>query len=363
MASFNRSNQKSAGMIVGVVIFAAAAWGMYAWKYAKTPVPVTGSDMQLVDQTEPAETDVGDNESARSRPEADSSIQANAPSTNDSEAKEIELSTSPEAAAESTGKPPSPFAPASFGNSAAKALMTGREALASGELIKARAAMSRALALGVSTSDQDFVRRELDRISDAMLFSRAVSAEDPLTVSYTVKSGESLYVIAAKHKISQELVMTLNGIRDRDAIYAGSKLKLIQGPFSAKVYKSAHRMDIFLDDVFVRSFSVGLGTDGGTPAGEWIIKSKITDPDWSDPVTGRYYSAADPENPIGERWVSLECISGDCMGRIGFGIHGTIDPKSIGADLSMGCVRLAPDDVAFVFDLFVQRHSKITVLP
>src|SRR5205814_7990587 len=88
----------------------------------------------------------------------------------------------------------------------------------------------------------------------------------------------------------------------------GQKIKLINGPFRAVIEKSQHRMDIYLSDIFVRSLPVGLGADGYTPTGEWVVNNKLRNPDWRDPVTNRHYLAADPDNPIGERWIGL---SGD----------------------------------------------------
>ncbi|MBX3394068.1 MAG: LysM peptidoglycan-binding domain-containing protein [Phycisphaerae bacterium] len=361
-----RTNQKSLGMVLGVVIFAAAAWSFYAWKFSSTNPPDVGSDQAAsisndaprFGSSEPSSTRTSKPENA---PDLDAAIRPNE-ATSIRESVEATTPTVAIASVPTTADTSNPLMPSAFGNSAARALKTGRDALASGEVIKARAALSRALALGVNPPDQQFIRRELDRLSDALLFSRATTPDDPLTAVHVVKTGESLFVIARKYQISEELIMTLNGIRDRDSILAGSRLKVIKGPFSARIYKSAHRIDLSLGDVFVRSFPVGLGTDGGTPTGEWLIKSKLTNPDWADPISGRYFAANDPENPIGERWISLECISGECMGRIGFGIHGTIDPKSIGADMSMGCVRLGPDEVAFVFDLLVPKYSRVMIL-
>ncbi|MFQ5411724.1 MAG: L,D-transpeptidase, partial [Phycisphaerae bacterium] len=113
----------------------------------------------------------------------------------------------------------------------------------------------------------------------------------------------------------------------------------------------------------IRSFRVGLGTNGGTPLGRWFVKNKLENPAWTDPGTGRYYAAADPDNPIGERWIGIECVEGGCLGREGFGIHGTIEPQSIGENMSMGCVRLVPEDVALLYDLLVERHSHIDIRP
>ena len=50
----------------------------------------------------------------------------------------------------------------------------------------------------------------------------------------------------------------------------------------------------------------------------------------------------DPSNPLGEYWLGL----GDHLG-----IHGTIDPSSIGAALSRGCIHLGDADIAEVYQL------------
>jgi len=44
-----------------------------------------------------------------------------------------------------------------------------------------------------------------------------------------------------------------------------------------------------------------------------------------------------------------------------YGIHGTIDPASIGENMSMGCIRMLPKDVALVYDLLVNKHSRVTI--
>ncbi|HWL92179.1 MAG TPA: L,D-transpeptidase family protein [Phycisphaerae bacterium] len=370
MTSHSNPNQKPVGVVITVVIVAACAWGIYAWKYTETPAVVSAdADKNAASQ----ETSTNDERPApidSAVPDLGSSMRANAPVSVDDDMSEAAPVTTPtlqpaaalDRPADNDAANMSP-APAEFGDNAARALKTGRDALASSEVVKARAALSRALALGVQDSDQEFIRRELEEISQNLVFGRAASPGDPLVTMHTVKSGENLFAIAATYKISEDFILTLNGHKDRDMLWAGMKLKVVRGPFSAKIYKAAHRMDIYLGDVYVRSFPVGLGTDSGTPTGDWIIQKKIPNPDWSDPTSGRYYAANDAENPIGEHWISLECVSGECMGRIGFGIHGTIDPQSIGADRSMGCVRMSADDVALVYNLLVHKHSRVTILP
>jgi lipoprotein-anchoring transpeptidase ErfK/SrfK len=116
--------------------------------------------------------------------------------------------------------------------------------------------------------------------------------------------------------------------------------------------------------VFIKSFKVGLGENNGTPLGTFVIKknSKLVNPHWVNPKTGQKFDKDDPMNPIGEFWLGWEGL-GDSKVHTGFGLHGTIDPTSIGASKSMGCVRMGDQDIALVYELLVEQISKVQVLP
>lgn len=44
-----------------------------------------------------------------------------------------------------------------------------------------------------------------------------------------------------------------------------------------------------------------------------------------------------------------------------YGIHGTIDPDSIGKQSSLGCIRLHTDDIAMVYDMLVEGKSMVVL--
>ena len=75
----------------------------------------------------------------------------------------------------------------------------------------------------------------------------------------------------------------------------------------------------------------------------------------------RRYHSDDPTNPIGEYWIGLEGIEGDAAGAVGYGIHGTNEPQTIGQDVSLGCVRLGPEDIAFVYKVLLPGASMVTI--
>jgi len=109
---------------------------------------------------------------------------------------------------------------------------------------------------------------------------------------------------------------------------------------------------------------VGLGEKGSTPDGNFIVKkgSKLTNPPWTNPRTGEHFDANDPKNPIGKFWIGLEGV-GDSSTCTGYGIHGTIDPDSIGQQRSMGCVRMGAEDIAMMFELMGEQLSTVKIQP
>ena len=159
----------------------------------------------------------------------------------------------------------------------------------------------------------------------------------------------------------------------------------MNGPFHAVVSKSAYRMDIYAGDppspssigtsllacgaepgwVYIRSFPVGLGADDGTPVANFVVRpnSKLVNPEWRNPRTGERFAANDPKNPIGERWIGLDGLDEASRGHTGFGVHGTIEPDSIGRSMSMGCIRLGDRDVEIVYELLAPRVSVVKVVP
>jgi len=237
-----------------------------------------------------------------------------------------------------------------------------RSALARGDALTARRIYCEALKGGLSSTAQQMVRGELIRLADGAIFSPDVLAEDGLVSLYPVGRGDTLMTIARRFKITDDLILSINRIPNKDRLSVGTPLKVVKGPFRAIVTKSDFRLDVFLGEVLVRSFRAGLGTNGSTPTGRWIVRDKLRNPGWTDPRTNEYYHPDAPDNPIGEFWIGLEGVAGDAVSRRGFGIHGTIDPGSIGRQMSLGCVRLLPQDIESVFRLLVIGESTVEIV-
>lgn len=241
-------------------------------------------------------------------------------------------------------------------------IQIGKEALGREDLVSARKAFSEALASEQNAAQQTFLRGELTRISADTILSPRLAAGDPLVERYVIRSGEVLAKIATANKITPELLASINGIANKNQIREGQSIKVIKGPFRAVVHKRAYRLEVYLGDVFVREFSVGLGADDGTPTGEWRVSTKLVNPTYYPPRGGAIVSADDPKNPLGERWIGLIGVGGAALDQQRYGVHGTNEPDSIGKNLSMGCVRLRNEDVETIYDYLVDTHSTVTVV-
>lgn len=235
-----------------------------------------------------------------------------------------------------------------------------------GQIIEARQELNRMLAISRNADEQAELRRHLTKLADATIFSGQVRPDDPLVTTYTIQPGDMLLEVGRQFDLPYEVIMTINGIRDATRIRAGEKLKVPHGPFHARIHKSQFRLDVYLQDLYLRSFPVGLGATQETPEGVWKVKERLTNPTYYPPASAtdkRRIAPDDPKNPLGEHWIGLEGIDGDALGREGYGIHGTIEPESIGKAVSLGCIRMHNDDVALLYQLMMRDRSTVTILP
>jgi LysM repeat protein len=249
---------------------------------------------------------------------------------------------------------------------------TGDRALAANKLVEARVAYSRALlSSDASVTEQEALRQRLTAINEDLVFSPKVTPDDPLTEMYTVVAGDALERIRRKRELTTEwmLIQRINKLSSPNALKVGQKLKLVRGPFHAVIDKSDFRVDIFTGSpeepdrwLYIRSFKVGLGADNGTPLGTFTIRNKMQDPQWRNPRTGEFFENDDPKNPIGEYWLGWEGL-GDSAPITGYGLHGTVDPASVGQQMSMGCARLLDADIKLIYELLAPRISIVKVVP
>ncbi len=295
-----------------------------------------------------------------------------------------EKSNSPIASPERSNRTTS-TRPARFEGELSALLEEANRSLASNRPIEARELFNRVLHdPRTDEAQRDVIRSRMTEINADLVFGPTIIPSDPHVVKYSVQSGDNLATIARRETqgVDWRFIQRVNRITDPGRLRVGQPLKVVRGPFHAVVDKTAFRLDLYVGPaptvsggkvvlsgadgetpVYVCSFDVGLGEYGSTPVGKWIVNdSRAMNPSWKNPRTGEYFAADDPMNPIGERWVGLDGLDPETELLTGYGLHGTIDPESIGQERSMGCVRLGGADIEVLFEVLGPTVSIVEIV-
>ncbi|NQV34181.1 MAG: L,D-transpeptidase family protein, partial [Phycisphaeraceae bacterium] len=227
-----------------------------------------------------------------------------------------------------------------------------------------RLAIRNALNDRLTREDKAILKQEMSLISKEWLFSDKVLPGDTLCEHYSVKTGDSFWKIGEACKVPYTLILQINEIENANSIRSGQQIKVINGPFHAKVWSSTCKMDLYLQDMYVKTYDIGLGKPGqDTPTGQWVVKEagKLRRPPWTDPDTGRRLIPDDPDYPLGEGYMALKGVQGDAVSRHGFGIHGTQDRAIIGQQNTSGTIAMLNADFLELFGLLKEETSIIEV--
>ena len=199
----------------------------------------------------------------------------------------------------------------------------------------------------------------LERVGDmnvAALFSHVPTEESKV---YRVISGDSLTSIGSRLNTTQGLLMRANNLDNPNRLRLNQNLKYTSKDFEIIIELTTNHLYLFDKSGIFNVYTVGLGKPGNdTTPGRYRIGNKEKNPTWHKPGYGPI-PPLDPANELGTRWMPLipeeEGLPTD------LGIHGTIDPSTIGLYTSMGCPRLHKEDVEELYDLIVRSTPVIIV--
>lgn len=167
---------------------------------------------------------------------------------------------------------------------------------------------------------------------------------------------------------------------DNDFAYRRTNFKVIPKVWQRQVVKylssepagtvvvdtNHHFLYVIFDNQTALRYGVGVGREGFKWFGRATIDRKALWPRWVPPPEMRerkpdlplMIEGGAPDNPLGPRALYLYRDGND----LGYRLHGTVEPWSIGSDVSSGCIRMFNEDV---IDLY-QRcpiGTAVQVLP
>ena len=189
-------------------------------------------------------------------------------------------------------------------------------------------------------------QKKQEELNIKLLFSPAPT---PKSTIYEIKPGDTLTKIANEFKTTVELLQKANGINDAK-IMPGEKIKVWTAPFSISIDKSQNILILKSDEEIIKTYVVATGANNSTPVGKFKIVNKIISPTWFK--AGAVVAPDSPENILGSRWMGINLV--------GYGIHGTTDPQSVGKQVTQGCVRMVNSDVEELYTI-VPVGTEVTI--
>ena len=216
-----------------------------------------------------------------------------------------------------------------------------------GNLVEARDLFEKLVSDFPNSADVSDWQDKIWGINIKLLFSPTITDSD---INYEIKRGDSLVKIAKKHNTTVELLKKSNNLSS-NVIIAGRRLKVRTKPFNIVIDKSQNRLILKSNDEVIKVYTVSTGINNSTPVGTFKIVNKLVNPSWYK--AGAVVPAESPDNILGSRWMGFDLK--------GYGIHGTVDPGSLGQQVTQGCVRMSNSDVEELFSI-VPTKTEVTIV-
>jgi len=191
------------------------------------------------------------------------------------------------------------------------------------------------------------IQSNLEEMNINLLFSSVITEN---SFNYKIKPNDTLSAIAARYNTTVELLKISNNLKS-DVIIPGKFLKVQKAKFGIFVDKSQNMLFLKKDEDVIKTYRVSTGADNSTPVGTFKIEEKLLSPVWYK--IGAVVSPDSPEYELGTRWMGLSID--------GYGIHGTKDPKTIGSQITKGCVRMLNKDVEELYTIVPSGTMVIVV--
>ena len=116
--------------------------------------------------------------------------------------------------------------------------------------------------------------KKITEVLDYMAAKVIYSREDLLEPRYGVRPGDTLESIADRYKVPSLLLARINGISDPQNLSPGKELKVLKGPFIAKVSTARGEMTMMLDGRYAGRFPIKLSSDLQQATGLYRVQAK-----------------------------------------------------------------------------------------
>ncbi|REJ90003.1 MAG: LysM domain-containing protein [Planctomycetota bacterium] len=200
----------------------------------------------------------------------------------------------------------------------------------------------------LSAANRQKLQSVLDQVAGTVIYSRQHLMEP----AYVVKPNESLDSIASQHKVPPGLLAKINGLTPEAPLAAGTRLKVVHGPFNAVIDLMTSELTLFVRSRYAGRFPVRIGPQFPSNVERLTVISKT-----------RQHSQYDGEAWIGLAPVGAPAVTGGATSSLSpqIGIVGMEDVSAVDRGPSPQNIAVSPRDADDLFDILSQG-STVTIL-
>jgi hypothetical protein len=237
---------------------------------------------------------------------------------------------------------------AEVSGTAEELMARGTKLLDAGRIVEGRAALNGALVQLEKDPRGEGLRQELTALNAGIFLGSTVVAEDPAAKYIEIQPGDSFLKLGRRFSVPAALLEAINpGLNPRN-LRPLTGMKVVQGPFHLRVFKSAKRVDLYARDLYVQSFA------GLVEEGNYL-------------PSGTYRVSAGSKIRVGQKvWVGIEGVGEGGRDMVSGWLYGEAGPRGVGrgkrSELISG-VKIADADLWQLYNVLVEGRSLVRVEP
>ena len=128
----------------------------------------------------------------------------------------------------------------------------------------------------LTPAESDEVNQLLSQLAGSVIYEGPPAHR--LLPAHIVQAGETLETVASKYDVPRHLLAKINGVSESDLLAPGQELKVVPGPFSARIDMSERKMTLMLDRRYAGQFPLEIDPAASIEEGEWKVDQKLLTP-------------------------------------------------------------------------------------
>jgi LysM repeat protein len=225
----------------------------------------------------------------------------------------------------------------------------GSALLNSGRTVAARFALNEARERSTDEARAEQLRQLLAALNMPVFLGTELLPDDPSARLVPIRPGDTFLSLAQDYGVPIAFLQRLNPSLNPRNLRPQTGVKIIQGPFHARIVKHAGRLDLYAREIYVASCTVTFPEGNYLPRGEYEV-ARGTKLQLGTPTSGQTW--------IGFRGVeaATENVSSGWM-------YGTAGPRGNNPSDRATGLQLAAIDLAQLYNVLSEGRSHVRVDP